>query len=120
MVAEISVQLPTGSAKITSGSCDRSLSITPTRSEKRQQKQPPVTSPLGIAVERRKLGIDESFALVVQNNRTAHDRVFPSSFAAASKSVVLPAPRNPPTTTTQGGASPVARFARGRKPEAVI
>ena len=35
----------TGSAKITSGACARSLSATFTRFERRQQKQPSVTSP---------------------------------------------------------------------------
>ena len=45
VVAVMSVQLPTASAKITSGSNPRNRSAASTRSEKRQQKQPPVTCP---------------------------------------------------------------------------
>ena len=43
VVATMSVQLPTASAKITSGRASRRRPAASTRSGKRQQKQPPVT-----------------------------------------------------------------------------
>ena len=97
-VARRSVQLPTGSARKTSGRASRGRAVRPRRSSelKRQQKQPPVISSTGKPWRVSDGRVHEPVALIVGDEP---DAPAAAGQAAASRSiaVVLPAPRKPPT-----------------------
>src|SRR5258708_1222854 len=98
MVETRSVQLPTGSPKMTSGltiSCRRSIEAS--RFGKRQQKQPPATSWAGIFAERTSAVSTRSLAWSLVTMPTRNPCAA-SKRAVCNSSVVFPAPRKPPTS----------------------
>ncbi len=96
-VADRSVQLPTGSPMSTSAPAWRTRrSMAAIMSGKRQQKQPPATSSTAEPVSLRIAvsTISAAWSLAISPTRRSWAV---SRRAASASSVVLPAPRNPPT-----------------------
>src|SRR5579862_7022306 len=97
IVAERSVQLPTGSARMNSGApFTANRPAADRNSEKRQQKHPPVIScvakPAASAMRVSTSSPPWSFRMMPTCFPAARSRC-----PAASRNVVFPAPRNPPT-----------------------
>ena len=70
-VAARSTQLPTGSAKITSGRSAASASHALSRSDSRQQKHPPDTSATGTCAVANQRGVHQPAALIVGDDADA-------------------------------------------------
>ena len=100
-VAARSRQLPTGSAKITSGARRANESAARSRSDRRQQKQPPATSRTGTCATRASAvstsPLPWSFVTMPTRRPASVSRR-----AASIARVVLPAPRRPPMITSVG------------------
>ena len=93
---------PTASAKITSGSKSRRRSAACTRSEKRQQKQPPVTCPARTPWTAGEFAYPPDPRPGRSGSRRRACLARSSTRDAARIRLVFPAPRNPPTSTSAG------------------